>query len=62
MNVPIIGEKEVTQFQLNIANVCVPCFPKPQPAIAIFQGQSLCAKCLKEAKDNEKGEENVQPN
>ena len=58
--VPIIGQQK--QLQISVAMLCTACFPNVSPAVLVFKGESICAKCfeaikLKEKENNADGKE-----
>lgn len=42
--VPLLGRPR--EMQIMVAQLCVNCFPKPEPAIFTWGGMSICQKCF----------------
>jgi len=49
----LLPEGNPQQIRINVAMLCALCFPKPIPAIIVYQGNGICADCMKAIKEKE---------
>jgi hypothetical protein len=57
--VPLLGRREI---QVMVSQLCVNCFPKPEPAIFTWGGMSLCQKCLTPLRQEVDKDKNIRIN